>query len=208
MRYPLKLIPVSANLSIYVPDYKQVKATYEKLRQVNPAELFPYWAKLWPSSIAMVQFIQANTGLIKDKAVLEIGAGLGLPSFAIAGIVKSIEVTDYAAEAVELLEKNIQHLQLSNIRAKQLDWNQFSGTIDAAVLLLSDVNYNPDEFDGLMQLINQCIDSGSTVLLATPQRIMASPFVNALHQLVRQRHIELVNENGKSIEISILVLSK
>ena len=208
MRYPLKLIPVSANLSIYAPDYEQVKGTYEKLRQVNSAELFPYWAKLWPSSIAMVQFIQANTGLIKDKTVLEIGAGLGLPSFAIAGIVKSIEVTDYAAEAVELLETNIQHLQLSNIKAKQLDWNQFSGTIDAAVLLLSDVNYNPTEFEGLMQLINQCIDSGSTVILATPHRIMASPFVNALQQLVRQSHIELVNENGKSIEISILVLSK
>ncbi len=208
MRYPLKLIPVFDNLSIYIPDYEQVKERYELLLKANPNELFPFWAKLWPSSIAMVQFIQANTGLIKDKTVLEIGAGLGLPSFAIAGIVKSIEVTDYAAEAVELLEKNIQHLQLSNIRAKQLDWNQFSGTIDAAVLLLSDVNYNPDEFDGLMCLIKKCIDSGTVVLLATPHRIMASPFVNALQQLVSQSQIELVNENGKSVEISILVLSK
>lgn len=208
MRYPLKLIPVNPNLSIYAPDYEQVKETYELLLKENPDEPFPYWAKLWPSSIAMYQFLQANTSWVKQKKVLEIGAGLGLPSLAIASIVKSIEVTDYAPEAVELLEKNIQHLQLSNIKAKQLDWNQFSGTIDTAVLLLSDVNYNPDEFDGLMCLIKKCIDSGTVVLLATPHRIMASPFVNALQQLVRQSHIELVNENGKSVEISILVLSK
>ncbi len=208
MRYPLKLIPVSANLSIYVPDYEQIKETYELLLEAHPDELFPYWAKLWPSSIAMVQFLQANTSWVKQKTVLEIGAGLGLPSLAIAGIVKSIEVTDYAPEAVELLEKNIQHLQLSNIKAKQLDWNDNPDTIVADVLVLSDVNYNPGEFDGLMHLINQCIDRGTIVLLATPHRIMASPFVNALQQLVRQSHIELVNENGKSVEISILVLSK
>lgn len=208
MQYPVKLTQISAEMAIYIPDYEQVKQVYASLIKIEPNTPFPFWAKLWPSSIAMVQFIQANTGLIKDKTVVEIGAGLGLPSFAIAGIVKSIEVTDYAAEAVELLETNIQHLQLSNIRAKQLDWNQFSGTIDAAVLLLSDVNYNPDEFDGLMCLIKKCIDSGTVVLLATPHRIMASPFVNALQQLVRQSQIELVNENGKSVEISILVLSK
>ncbi len=208
MRYPLKLIPVFDNLSIYIPDYEQVKETYELLLKENPDELFPFWAKLWPSSIAMVQFIQANTGLIKDKTVLEIGAGLGLPSFAIAGIVKSIEVTDYAAEAVELLEKNIQHLQLSNLKAKQLDWNEFSGTIDAAILLLSDVNYDPTEFDGLVHLINSCIESGKMVILSTPQRIMASPFINAIQPYIKQNHIELIKEQGKSIEISILVLSK
>ncbi len=38
MRYPLKLIPVSPNLSIYAPDYEQVKETYELLLKDNPDE--------------------------------------------------------------------------------------------------------------------------------------------------------------------------
>lgn len=208
MRYPLKLSPFSAELAIYIPDYEQVKEVYEAILIDHPAEPFPYWAKLWPSSIALVQYLKANTIWIEHKNVLEIGAGLGLPSFMIAGYANSVQVSDYAPEAVELLEKNIQHLQLNNVQAMELDWNNVPDSINADVVLLSDVNYNPSQFNGLLQLITKLISEGTIVLLSTPQRIMASPFVNAIQQLVKQKHIELVNENGNSVEISILVLSK
>lgn len=208
MRYPLQLTPFNAELAIYIPDYEQVKEVYEAILIDHPAEPFPYWAKLWPSSIALVQYLKANTIWIEHKNVLEIGAGLGLPSFMIAGYANSVQVSDYAPEAVELLEKNIQHLQLNNVQAMEMDWNRVPDSINADVVLLSDVNYNPSQFDGLLQLITKLIAEGTIVLLSTPQRIMASPFVNAIQQLVKQKHIELVNENGNSIEISILVLSK
>lgn len=208
MRYPLKLTPFSAELAIYIPDYEQVKEVYEAILIDHPADPFPYWAKLWPSSIALVQYLKANRIWIEHKNVLEIGAGLGLPSFMIAGYANSVQVSDYAPEAVELLEKNIQHLRLNNVQAMELDWNNVPDSINADVVLLSDVNYNPSQFDGLLQLITKLIAEGTIVLLSTPQRIMASPFVNAIQQLVKQKHVELVNENGKSVEISILVLSK
>ncbi len=208
MRYPLKLSPFSAELAIYIPDYEQVKEVYEAILIDHPAEPFPYWAKLWPSSIALVQYLKANTIWIEHKNVLEIGAGLGLPSFMIAGYANSVQVSDYAPEAVELLEKNIQHLQLNNVQAMELDWNNVPDSIKPDVVLLSDVNYNPSQFDGLLQLITKLISEGTIVILSTPQRIMASPFVNAIQPLVKQTHVELVNENGNSIEISILVLSK
>lgn len=208
MRYPLKLTPFSAELAIYIPDYEQVKEVYEAILIDHPAEPFPYWAKLWPSSIALVQYLKANTIWIEHKNVLEIGAGLGLPSFLIAGYANSVQVSDYAPEAVELLEKNIQHLRLHNVQAMELDWNRVPNSINTDVVLLSDVNYNPSQFDGLLQLITKLIANGIIVLLSTPQRIMVSPFVNAIQELVKQSHVEIVNENGKSIEISILVLFK
>ena len=208
MRYPLKLTPFSAELAIYIPDYEQVKEVYEAILIDHPAEPFPYWAKLWPSSIALVQYLNANTIWIEHKNVLEIGAGLGLPSFMIAGYANSVQVSDYAPEAVELLEKNIQHLRLHNVQAMELDWNRVPDSIKPDVVLLSDVNYNPGQFDGLLQLITKLIANGTIVLLSTPQRIMASPFVNAIQELVKQSHVEIVNENGKSIEISILILFK
>lgn len=208
MRYPLKLTPFSAELAIYIPDYEQVKEVYEAILVDHAAEPFPYWAKLWPSSIALVQYLNANTIWIEHKNVLEIGAGLGLPSFMIAGYANSVQVSDYAPEAVELLEKNIQHLRLHNVQAMELDWNRVPDSIKPDVVLLSDVNYNPGQFDGLLQLITKLIANGTIVLLSTPQRIMASPFVNAIQELVKQSHVEIVNENGKSIEISILILFK
>ncbi len=208
MRYPLQLTPFSAELAIYIPDYEKVKQVYEAILIDHPAEPFPYWAKLWPSSIALVQYLNANRIWIEHKNVLEIGAGVGLPSFMIAGYANSVQVSDYAPEAVELMEMNIQHLTLHNVRAIELDWNRVHDSLKPDVVLLSDVNYNPSQFNGLLHLITKLIAEGTIILLSTPQRIIASPFVNAIQELVKQKHVEIVNENGKSIEISILVLSK
>jgi hypothetical protein len=47
-----------------------------------------------------------------------------------------------------------------------------------------------------------------SVILSTPQRIMASPFVQKLETYIKERYDKLVDENGIHKEISILVLSK
>lgn len=208
MLYPTHLTPIKDNFSIYIPDYEQVRIIYESLIKTDPTVAFPFWAKLWPSSLAIIQYLKANPNWVIGKNVLEIGAGLGLPSFTFADIAKSIQVSDYATEAVELLKKNIQLLQLHNVEAIALDWNHVPDAIQPELVLLSDVNYNPTEFEGLLSLIKRFIEQDAVVILSTPQRIMASPFVNALQDCIRHTQIEIVEENGKSIEISILVLSK
>ncbi len=208
MQYPVKLTQISAENAIYIPDYEQVKQVYTSLIKIEPNTPFPFWAKLWPSSMALVNVLKSNPDWIKDKHVLELGAGIGLPSLMLAGIAKSIQVSDYADEAVELLQKNIAHLNLMNVQALQLDWNHLPISIQPDVLILSDVNYDPSQFDTLIQIITSKILDGCTILLATPQRIMASPFVQALETYIQTTYVEVVNENTSSIEISILVLSK
>ncbi len=208
MQYPVKLTQISAEMAIYIPDYEQVKQVYASLIKIEPNTPFPFWAKLWPSSIALVNVLENNPDWIRDKHVLELGAGIGLPSLMLAGVAKSIQVSDYADEAVELLQKNIAHLNLMNVQALQLDWNHLPISIQPDVLILSDVNYDPSQFDTLIQIITSKILDGCTILLSTPQRIMASPFVQALEAYIQTTHVEVVNENASSIEISILVLSK
>ena len=208
MQYPVKLSQISAEKAIYIPDYEQVKEVYASLIKIEPNTPFPFWAKLWPSSIALVNVLENNPDWIRDKHVLELGAGIGLPSLMLAGVAKSIQVSDYADEAVELLQKNIAHLNLMNVQALQLDWNHLPISIQPDVLILSDVNYDPSQFETLIQIITSKILDGCTILLATPQRIMASPFVQALETYIQTTYVEVVNENSSSIEISILVLSK
>ena len=57
-------------------------------------------------------------------------------------------------------------------------------------------------------MIDKFLTQGSSILLSTPQRIMASPFVQKLEASIIERHEALVEENGIQKEISILVLSK
>ena len=208
MQYPVQLTQISAKKAIYIPVYESVKAIYTDLLAVDPATPFPYWAKVWPSATALHNVLQKHPSLIRDKTVLELGAGIGLPALMIADITKSIIIIDYNSEAVELLQKNIAHLQLQNAQAIQLDWNNVPENMKAEVMILSDVNYDPTQFETLTKLIEKFIHQGCTIILSTPQRIMASPFVLALSEFIIAEYLEMVDENGVTKEISILVLSK
>ena len=208
MQYPIQLTQISVDKAIYIPEYEAIKATYADLLDLDPATPFPYWAKVWPSAIALLNLLQKHPNWIKDKNVLELGAGIGLPSLMMAGITRSIQISDYNLEAVELLRKNIEHLELENAEALQLDWNNVPEHIQPDVVILSDVNYDPTQFDPLISLIEKFILLGSTIILSTPQRIMASPFVQNLESFIIERYETLVDENGIPKEISILVLSK
>ena len=208
MQYPLQLTQISAEKAIYVPAYDAVKAIYTDLLTLDPATPFPYWAKVWPSAIALVKVLQKHPSLIRDKTVLELGAGIGLPSLLMANEAKTIQVSDYDSEAVELFRKNIAHLQLHNVQALQMDWNDLPENINPEVIILSDVNYDPTQFESLTKLIQKFIHQGCTIILSTPQRIIANPFVLALSEFIIADYLEMVDENGVTKEISILVLSK
>ena len=208
MPYPVQLTQISADKAIYIPAYKAVKTIYASLLKLDPNTPFPFWAKVWPSSIALHDVLKAHPYLIQNKHVLEIGAGIGLPSLMLAPITKSIQISDYEKEAVELLQKNIKNLQLQNAVALQLDWNNMPENMNAEVLILSDVNYDPTQFETLTKLIDKFIHQGCTIILSTPQRIMASPFIQKLEASIKARYEATVEENGVNQEISILVLSK
>ena len=208
MQYPVQLTQIGAEKAIYMPAYEAVKTIYADLLALDPATPFPYWAKVWPSAIALHNVLQKHPSLIRDKTVLELGAGIGFSSLLMAEITKSIIISDYDSEAVELLQKNITHLQLQNAQAMQLDWNNVPENMKAEVVILSDVNYDPTQFETLTKLIEKFIHQGCTVILSTPQRIMASPFVLELASYIVAEYLELVDENGVTKEISILVLSK
>ena len=208
MQYPVQLTQIGAEKAIYIPAYEAVKTIYADLLALDPATPFPYWAKVWPSATALHNVLQKHPSLIRDKTVLELGAGVGLPALMIADITNSIQISDYNLDAVELLRKNIEHLELENAEALKLDWNALPESIHPEVIILSDVNYDPTQFETLTKLIEKFIHQESTVILSTPQRIMASPFVQKLEGYIIERHEALVDENGIPKEISILVLSK
>jgi predicted nicotinamide N-methyase len=191
-------------LEIFVPDAKQIQEFYEqrKNREID----FPYWSQVWPAAVALSEFIIANPIYVKDKTVLELAAGLGLPSVVAAKWAKDICCSDYDATAVAVVEKTIAHHQLYNMRAAKLQWQNLPDKIPVDTLLLSDVNYNPEDFEALFEMIQQFINNGTCVLLSTPQRLLAKPFIEKLLPwCVRQEERE-VNLTSQTTNVCIMVL--
>lgn len=207
MLYQDKLVSFQDGLSLYVPDEELVKPVYEQLLTQDAATPFPFWAKIWPSAIEMVSFLKAEPSWIDGRHVLELGAGIGLPSFAMANHASSMIISDHAPEAVKLIEKNIQHVGLHHVKAMCLDWNYFPDHIKAETLLLSDINYAPGEFASLLALIRKFLERDTTIILSTPQRITITPFAEAVQPFIKRSVLRTTAHMKQSVDIRILILS-
>ena len=206
--YPLKLVTLKNGQTLHIPDPALVQTTYQKLVAAHPTTIFPYWAKIWASSDALLQFLVEEPGWIQNKKVLEIGAGIGVPSLSIASQTHKIIVSDYALDAVSLLQMNIKHLKLSNAVALNIDWNNIPDDIIADTILLSDTNYEPDAHNNLVLLIEKFIKKGSTIILATPNRLSSNSFIERISKFVYCNKNYGIIENKILVEIAVVVLKE
>jgi predicted nicotinamide N-methyase len=195
-------------IELFVPDAQEVQNNYFQQKQVQVDVPFPHWTKLWPAGLAMADFIHQHPELVQDKKVLELAAGLGLPAFVAARYAKTVCCSDYLQEAVDTMARSAEHLQLTNVTCQVLDWNHLPEVLSPDVLLLSDINYDPDQFDQLYQVLHRFLQQGTTMLLTTPQRLMAKPFIEKMLPFCQQQNemTVLYQEQHTPISVYLCVL--
>ncbi len=185
----------------YIPSQQWVKGEYE----LENATV-PYWAQIWPAAKALCEVMSTEQGLIKNKIVLEIAAGLGLPSLLAAQWAKEVIATDYIPEAVEVMKRSAEQNRLHNIQCRVMDWNKLDKKLRPDILLLSDVNYDPVAFDTLYHLLLSFIEKGTTILLSTPQRLVAKSFIDRLLPwCIQSYNIDIAHKN-ETVYTSVWVL--
>lgn len=198
----------TAGIQLWVPDTEQVKATYYESKQQDADTAFPHWTKLWPAALAMASFLDQHPDYVKDKQVLELAAGLGLPSMVAAGYATHVCSSDYLPEAVATIAQSAALNQITNISCEVLDWYHLPDNLTADVVILSDINYEPQAFEQLYKVISKFIAADALILLSTPQRLMARPFISRLLPWCICQEEVTVNAEEEQTFISILVLQK
>ena len=136
-------------------------------------EFLPYWAELWPSGIALAQAVGALD--LDGVRVLELGAGLGLPSLAAALRGADVLATDWAGDAVELLQLNAGRNRV-DLRAECVRWDEPALLLAGApwgLVLGADLLYEQRNAERLLELLPLL---GADVLLADPARPFAKGF--------------------------------
>lgn len=206
MDFPLQLQSFhfqGQDVALFVPAPEAIQKAYEQ-----GGMDFPYWAQVWPAAQALAGFLVRYPDLIKNKKVVELGAGLGLPSLVAARYASFVLCSDYLPEAVTVMLRSAVHNRLNNFSAQVLNWESMPADLEADVLLLSDINYEPGKFRLLQELIQQFLKKGTVVLLSTPQRLMARSFLTPLLFYCRQQEEIPIIHNGKEVVTSVLVLRK
>jgi len=131
-------------------------------------------AELWTSGVALARVV---SGLDLDRTrVLELGAGLGLPSLAAGLRGADVLATDWADDAVALLRANAARNGIA-LRVERVRWDEPEPLLAEApweLVLGADLLYEQRNADRLLELLPRL---GGDVLLADPGRPFAKPFL-------------------------------
>jgi predicted nicotinamide N-methyase len=137
-------------------------------------EFLPYWAELWPSGVALAEVVD-RLGL-RGKRVLELGAGLGIPSLVAALGGADVLATDWAEDAVSLLRDNADRNGIA-LRVERVRWDEPEPLLRGApwdVVLGADLLYEERNAEQLLELLPRL---GGDLLLADPGRPFATSFL-------------------------------
>jgi predicted nicotinamide N-methyase len=197
----------SYSIDLCIPDPGYVQRLYRGQKDSQPQTPFPYWTQVWPAALAMAEFLSAEPIYVKDKSVVELAGGLGLPSLLAAQWAHSVVCSDYLPEAVAVMKQSVAKNGLPNVSCRILDWNHLPNDLTAEVLLLSDINYDPSQFDMLFKVLTDFINKGTRILLSTPQRLMAKPFLERLLPLVGLKKEMVIDYHQQKVLVTILVLN-
>jgi predicted nicotinamide N-methyase len=172
--------------------------------QFRPDERLPYWADLWPSSLALAKYLW-EAGDLRGMEVLELGCGLGL-----VGIVAShkgglVTCTDYEADALAFTRYNMLRNNCRQTIVRHLDWHAPTLSHAYAVIVASDILYERVNFHALLYMLQTALRPEGQFILAEPNRPIARDFLRLLrdHGFQYERSTEDVEVSGERHGVSI-----
>jgi predicted nicotinamide N-methyase len=128
----------------------------------------PYWAYPWAGGLALAHHIRTNPGLVRNKRVLDLGAGSGLVAIAAAqagATTFAAEIDPYGRAAIGLnakansVEIALVELSLSDEPPPSID-----------MILAGDVFYNAEAAAIMLPFLQRCASAGVAVFIGDLNR--------------------------------------
>jgi predicted nicotinamide N-methyase len=146
-------------------------------RAFDHEELLPYWAEVWPSSLALARAIGSRS--LRGARTLELGCGLGLVSIAAARAGARVLATDWSAGAIRFTTDNAA-LNDVEVTTAVVDWSAPDEIVAGApwqLVLGSDVLYEKRNVTQMIDLLPQLVRRTGEVWIADPGRQTSMEFL-------------------------------
>ena len=170
----------------------------------------PYWAKLWPTALAMARLVRASKWPAPARAI-ELGCGIG--AVGLAGLLSGLQVTftDRVELAVATAIENARRNGLKGATGCVLDWAR-APKWRYPIIFASDVVYDRELHAPLLSAIDRLLADGGECWIGDPGRSSTKAF---LEQVAATRFkLRLRNERGRDVtnlklgEFRLIVLHK
>lgn len=143
-------------------------------------ERLPYWADLWPSGRILAEHLASlNLG---GQRIVELGAGLALPSLVAAARGAQVVATDWYEPALAFVRQNAERAAVE-VQTVLVDWRDPPKELLAEpfdLLIASDVLYEARNVAPLAELVPRLLTNTGSALIADPRRNDARAFLDAM----------------------------
>ena len=141
-------------------------------------ERLPYWADIWPSSIALATCLADLAP--KPARLLELGSGVGVVTIAALRAGHDVLATDYYADALLFTRRNALAGAGREPATRLADWRAWPGDLGRFDLVVaSDVLYERPYAEIVAGVIATSLEPGGAAFIADPGRLAVPAFVAA-----------------------------
>lgn len=156
-------------LSMVTPVSSQSLLEGEGIRRFDRDGELPYWADLWPASVAVARALMRGRELA-GKNVLDLGCGLGLAGVAAGRRGAEVLFADREPYALRFSLFNAAQNGVRSAGGARLDWHRQTVRGQFDLLCLADVAYEEKSHEPLLRHIGHCLRPGGQALWADPYR--------------------------------------
>ena len=139
----------------------------------------PYWAELWDSSLAIIDFLAEILPRfdIPRLSVLDLGCGMGLTGAVAAAMGAKVMFADLEPDALLFARLNaIEHA--GRVRTRRLNWQTARLTEQFDLIIGADILYEKAQWAHLEPFWRGHLRRGGTVLLGEPGRQTGDMFLD------------------------------
>lgn len=140
----------------------------------------PYGVALWPAGIALAHEIATRAAEFRGTAVLELGAGTGLPGIVAAAHGAAVVQTDNQELALHLCRLNGGRNGVAGVEYRLADWKAWADARRYDWVIGADVLYADANHPHLRRIFEANLAAGGRVLLADPYRADSLPLLEAM----------------------------
>ena len=145
-------------------------------------EFLPYWAELWPSSLALAAAVAERH--VRGRRVLELGCGLAVPSIVASLAGARVLATDWSPDALLFAAENARRNGAA-VETALARWDAPEELVARGpwdVVLASDVLYERRNVALLLDLLPRLVAADGLALVADPGRPHSGSFLAAAEE--------------------------
>jgi len=173
------------NRSFMIQCVKDIDKILESIsnEEFNKDERLPYWADIWPASVALSEYVVENKLEFRGKKILELGCGLGLVGITVSAMGGNVLFTDNDSFALQFTQVNFKRNFNRSASVQLMDWRNPRNSHLFDIILAADILYEQRWLQPVLDILESQLAPKGIAYIAGPDRTVS----RGIYEMIERR---------------------